>query len=389
MKKVIPFTGQVVIDGVPPGTFYPSALLKNDNCGTGAGGFKPGNTCARGGRGAAAGGAISKEPVAPPPPGHFLQPAVESDANGDGITDAARVGVPAHDLPPPPEVPQLPNLAPHERAVETAFREAFHKAPDEMASKFREIVHASTKPGEPPTFGTDDAKVLSSAWHSEGMSLEERAQNRATLNLALHQTANAIAKRALVQELDTLSPGDEIMVTVGGCGAGKGYALKNVPQALEAKGRAKVIWDSAGDQNGTENTWLLQEAEKRGLKVNYVYVHNDPRKQWAHPEMGVVQRAQDPKDGRMVDAYVFADSYAIGARNHQKFYERNRENPNVSFMFLDNSGKPKLMDGIPQEALNLDRKELAKYALDVVKERNIPPHVKRGASLGTRVWGAP
>src|SRR5262249_17451605 len=140
----------------------------------------------------------------------------------------------------------------------------------------------------------------------------KRAKNRATLNLALHQTANAIAKRAFVQHLNTLKEGDEILVTVGGCGAGKGYALGNVPEALAMKDRSKAVWDSAGDQNATENPWIQSEAEARGLKVNYIYVHADPYSQWAHPERGVVKRAADPKDGRMVDAYVFADSYAIG-----------------------------------------------------------------------------
>lgn len=362
-------------------------LTDNVFCPTGlGGGVDP--TCKRGGKGTGGAAAIAEELVSAPPPGEFLKPDVEKDSNGDGVTDMARVGVPAHVVPPPPQIPKLPNLTPHEREVEENFRKAFHENPDKLASDFRGLVTSTTKPGEAPTFGTDDAKVLASAWGREGMSLEERSQNRATLNLALHQTANGVCKRAFVQHLDTLQPGDEIMVTVGGCGAGKGYALKNVPQALEAKKRASVIWDSAGDQNATENPWILQEAEKRGLKVHYVYVHNDPRKQWADPNMGVVKRAQDPNDGRMVDASVFADSYALGARNHSNFYAAQKNNPNAQFTFLDNSSKPKLIDGIPQDSLTLDRKALAAFARNVVEQREgIPPHVKRGALMGSRVWG--
>lgn len=379
MDILNPFTGETVKSRRP---------VDNVFCSTGpGGGVDP--TCKKGGKGSF-GAAIAAEKIAAPPPGKFLSPNVEADDNGDGVTDIARVGVPALDVPPPPLVPRLPNLTPHERKVEASFRKAFHDDPDGMADNFRDVLRQSAKPGEPLTFGTDDAKVLASAWGTQGMSLEERSQNRATLNLALHQTANAVTKRAFVRELDSLQPGDEIMVTVGGCGAGKGYALKNVPEALAAKNKAKIVWDSAGDQNATENPWLLKEAEKRGLKVNYVFVHADAKKQWADPERGVVKRAQDPNDGRMVDAFVFADSYAIGARNHQKFYERNKDNANASFIFLDNSSKPKLIPGVPEAALKMDRKELADYAIKVVNEREgIPPHVKRGATMGVRVWGSP
>ena len=238
--------------------------------------------------------------------------------------------------------------------------------------------------GDPPTFGTDDAKCLTDAWSHPDP--DTRANNRATLNVALHQTANAIAKRAFVQHLDTLSKGDEILVTVGGCGAGKGFALKNNPDALAMKSKAAAVWDSAGDQNATENPWILKEAEERGLKVNYVFVHADPKVQWADPDRGVVKRAADPKDGRMVDAMVFADSYAIGAKNHNAFHQANKDNPSASFVFLDNTGKPKQIPGVPKEALELDSASLAEFAQSKVKESSAPERVKSGALVGTRIW---
>jgi hypothetical protein len=190
-----------------------------------------------------------------------------------------------------------------------------------------------------------------------------------------------------VSHLDTLKEGDEIMVTVGGCGAGKGFALKNVPEALEAKGQAKAIWDSAGDQNATENPWILAEAEKRGLKVHYVYVHADPKVQWADPNRGVVKRASDPKDGRMVDAKVFADSYAIGAKNHHAFHQANKDNKSAKFTFLDNTGPPTKVDGVPKASLSVDADELAAFAEREVEKSSAPAHVKKGALIGRRIWG--
>jgi len=307
---------------------------------------------------------------------------VEADKNQDGVTDKARVGVPAMDVPPPPPIPRIPNLDERARAVEESFIAHYEDDPEGVAGQFRELVGSM---GDPPTFGTDDAKCLTDAWSDP--DAESRAENRATLNTCLHQAANAIAKRAFLQHLDTLKEGDEIMVTVGGCGAGKGFALKNNPKALEQKGKSKAVWDSAGDQNATENPWILAEAEKRGLKATFVYVHADPERQWADPERGVVKRASDPKDGRMVDAKVFADSYAIGARNHHAFHQANKDNPNASFVFLDNTGKPKEVSGVPKEALAYDSAKLAEFAERTVEKSSAPDRVKTGALQGRKIWG--
>ncbi len=331
---------------------------------------------------------VTKEKATPPPPGPAFRPNVTTDRNGDGVTDAARVGVPAMSVPPLPPIGRLPNLTHHERAVERAFAKAYEKDPDGMATDFRtRIVPLPniTKPGDPPTFGTDDAKLLSPSW--ENTNLEKRSQNRATLNLALHQTANAIAKRAFLQHLDTLKEGDEVLITAGFCGAGKGYAVKNIPEAVSLKKQCKAVWDSAGDQNSTEHPWIQKELEARGLKGNYLYVHADPKNAWANPKMGVVQRAANPEDGRMVSAHVFADSVVLGARNHKNFAEANASNPNAKFIYLENKGTPKLLDGMPKEALSFNRKELAQWASGVVKSGDAPAHVKRGATIGDRVWG--
>ena len=325
--------------------------------------------------------AVASETKTAPPPGPEYKPDVEADKNGDGVTDAARIGVPAMSVPPPPKIGLLPNLTARERHVERTFAALYEQQPELVAGQFLNLVKSMAKPGAPPTFGTDDAKMLTDEWMDKDQTT--RASNRATLNCALHQTANAVAKKAFLMHLDTLKKGDSVMVTVGGCGAGKGFSLGKVPEAMSMKNASKAVWDSAGDQCATENPWIQAECEKRGLKAVYAFVHADPRVQWAHPERGVVKRAGDPTDGRMVDAKVFADSYALGAKNHQAFYEKNKSNPNAQFVFLSNGAK---IPGIPPEALNIDRKELAAYAEDVIAKGDAPPHVKRGGLIGERIW---
>lgn len=309
-------------------------------------------------------------------------PDVEKSTHGDGVTDAARVGLPGRMVPTPPGIPRLPNLNPTERKAEAKFASDFESNPDGLANDFLDMVKAGKRP---PTFGTDDAKMLTAEW--AGPAGEDRSQRRATLNTALHQTANAIAKRAFLKHLDSLPKRASIMVTVGGCGAGKGYSLGNVDIAKNAAAQSQAVWDSAGDQNATENPWLQEEAEKRGLTVTYVYVHADPRTSWADPNRGVIKRANNPEDGRMVDADVFADSYAIGAKNHKAFAEANKKNPNAKFIFIDSAGKPPtLVDGIPDEATKIDRKELAAFAKEALDKADAPPHIKDGGSVGKRIW---
>jgi len=318
-----------------------------------------------------------------PPPCNDVDPY---KVGPDGMTLTSRVGVAGDAVPPPPGIGRLPNLNEKERAAEDAFIKEFEKNPDKMASEFRDIVTSTTPAGEPKVFGTDDAKVLTDAWQGDDIGL--RSQNRATLNAPLHQTANAVAKRAFVQELDELNKGDGIMVTVGGVGAGKGYALKNVPEAQAAKSKSKVVWDSAGDQNATENPWIQAEAAKRGLNVTYVYVHADPKVSWADPGRGVVKRAGNPKDGRMVDAHVFGDSYAVGAKNHAVFAKKHENNSSANFVYLDSSsGPPKKVSAMPKEALSHNAKDLTKFATDTIKKSNAPKHVKQGGTIGGRLWG--
>lgn len=371
------------IESKPKPELVDAVEEKRGFCPTGEGGGID-NSCGDDGNGGSSGSSDSggKSPSSDSSGGREYAPDVNADKNKDGVTDAARVGVPAMEVPPPPAIGRIPNLSPYERSVEDSFISHFESDPDKVTSQFLAL---AVKQGEPATFGTDDAKCLTDVWSEEDPAL--RAQNRATLNTCLHQTANAIAKRAFISHLDTLKEGDEIMVTVGGCGAGKGFALKNDPEALAAKQQSKAIWDSAGDQNATENPWILAEAEKRGLKVHYVFVHADPKTQWADPNRGVVKRASDPKDGRMVDAKVFADSYAIGAKNHHAFHQANKDNPNAKFTFLDNTGKPSKVDGVPKAALELDAGELASFAEREVEKSSAPDHVKQGALMGRRIWG--
>jgi len=325
------------------------------------------------------------------------------DADGDGVTDYCRVGVPAFSSPPPPKIPRLPNLTKWERLAESEFADAFEKDPEKMVDAYEALMETKGKSG---TYETDAAKAISRFWNDDDQEIQ--ASKRGVFNTALHQTANAIVKKAFLRRLDSMKPGDQIMVTNGGVGSGKGHSLGSVDEAIAMKGASGAVWDSAGDQNATENPWILAEAKKRGLKVNFMFVHANPNDVWSNPDFGVIKRAKDPKDGRMVDAAVFVDSYAIGARNHFAFMQRNSNDPDVNFITLDNYARPKMGDdgqpvmengkpkmastpkmvkGFPQDAMAVNRDELYQFAVASIHQMDdVPERIKYGALMGSRVW---
>lgn len=323
---------------------------------------------------------IEQEQITPPPPGKAFRVNVEA-TGPDGVALTARVGVPGKVVPPPPAIPKLPNLTKSERRAESDFMQAFMADPDGLADKYRQLIAQTNKPY---TFETDQAKQLSKDWMDE--NLDVQMQKRQLYNNALHQTANAVVKRAFVRHLDTLKPGDNILVTVGGCGSGKGYTLKNTELGKNLTAEAKAVWDSAGDQNATENPWILEEAKKRGLTVTYAYVAGDPKVSWADPNRGVVKRAHDNSDGRMVDAAVFADSYVLGAKNHHAFHQANQNDPAAKFLFFSAKDQSTL-PGVPPESLQWDRKALYHWAMGSIQGRqDVAPTVLRGATQGARIW---
>jgi hypothetical protein len=278
----------------------------------------------------------------------FHSPDPTDDPNHDGIPDASRVGVPAFSTPPPPPViPRLPNLNQEERQVEDRFAKHFEADPDGVAAAYVEKLKSREIGDAPNVFNTDDAKLLSGDYNPQGVDQNEVFDARSKYNVAVHQTANAIAKRAFVKYLDDVVRGlpedrRTVLVTSGGVASGKGYAIGQVESVNEVAQSVGAVWDAAGEQNATENPWILEQCKQRGIKPIFVFVHADPAQTWENPKRGVIERAQ--KKGRMVDARLFADSYAIGAKNFKAFYDKHKDSGDADFVILENVTTPRLLD---------------------------------------------
>lgn len=162
--------------------------------------------------------------------------------------------------------------------------------------------------------------------------------------------------------------------------SGKGSALAAQPDLATS---VAATWDAAGEQNATENEWVLEECRKRGIKPVFLFVHADPKKSWP----GVIERAKGI--GRMVDAQLFADSYAVGSKNFADFHKKHKDEASFVFGKFKGRGEPaEIVDEMPKEALELDAQQIYEFASQYTDEKKsqLPDFVYDGATIGRRAW---
>jgi hypothetical protein len=302
--------------------------------------------------------------------------------------EQARVGVAGAEVPPPPaKLPRLPGLHDDEKKYEARMNDAFENNPEGAAKAFFESCEKNNW-----VFETDAAKNLLPEWSRPDLPKDEktvhpeRAEFRGKYNAVLHQAANAIAKRAFVTRLDEIAKMPEekrkVLVTSGGVAAGKGSALAAQPDLAKS---VAATWDAAGEQNATENEWLIEECKKRGIRPTFLFVHADPKQSWP----GVVERAKGI--GRMVDAQLFADSYAVGAKNFADFHGKHKDSGAADFVFgvFQGRGKPAtITETMPEEALKLDADDIYQHASKYIDEKKseLPAYIYDGATIGRRAF---
>ena len=325
-----------------------------------------------------------------------------------GLVHRARVGVPAHEVPSTEdEIPRLPNLSDKQRAVESSFARDYAADPDGMADRYLKALRKGKVGVAPNVFGTDDVKMLNRDWNpgkvKPGEPLDKDTQKAmARYNTAVHNTANAIAKRAFLKHLDehvSKLPPDKrtVLVMNGGVAGGKGSSLARAADPsspyhglIPAAHQVGAVWDAAGENNTIENEWIHREAKKRGITPIFAYVHADPKDTWEAPDRGVIRRAV--RKGRMVDARLFADSYAEGAKNMHAFWQKHKGD-GTKFVFLDNrkKGAPRLHASFPTETLKWDAEQIYRDAMANLEKNKdkLPKALYKAGTAGAKIWGPP
>src|SRR5207245_2134464 len=80
---------------------------------------------------------------------------------------AARVGVPADSVPPPPAdgIPRLPNLTKKQRDVETRFADTYLADSDRMIGQYEKALRKRKVGVASNVYATDDVKMLNRDWN--------------------------------------------------------------------------------------------------------------------------------------------------------------------------------------------------------------------------------
>lgn len=296
---------------------------------------------------------------------------------------------------PGDRLPVLHGLPPKLNRLQLEVNAEFEADPQKFVERYRAMVDAE---GGVPTFVTDDAKgaLRPEQWlGADGITHEVKEFRSSGANAAMHQAAHAVTQMAFVEQLDELSklpPGDpkrNVLVTNGGCGAGKGYALK---QGLSADFKQKfgAIWDAAGEQSGLDNKWIIEEAAKRGVKVTLVYVNADPLKAF---ERAVTKRYEE--EGRLVNTVSFAESYVDGGENMRALIRNFDKQPgDLELVVVDNTGakptaKTFTRENIGEAQANVEKVieagwedvRLLHGQLKAIETGHLPEHARRGLHL--------
>ncbi len=227
-----------------------------------------------------------------------------------------------------------------------------------------------------------DTKPLTAKQQAQ---IDSVRQYRAINNSVLHQTANAVAKKAFENYMDK-NPGKEIIVTLGGCASGKGFGLEN-PGAVKGThngksmtdligGKNKVIWDSAGDQGGDEMNWIANVAKKANSKVTVIYT--------VAPSTASAKNAivRVQAQGRLVAAQTFNESYTKTEVNYKNFKAANETNPNYTFVMINNpgagNGSPSIVTKNPYKNVSDSQmKSLIKSEI-----QDLPQQLRDAANIG-------
>jgi len=218
-------------------------------------------------------------------------------------------------------VPRQQRLSPEEREAESAFA-GWVQANPRLAKERALLLAQGIGNADQPIFEVDAMKRLMPDYGPDSKPADEAERKfRLEQNHALHPSAVAVARLAFTARLDELAalpdedPRKQILITNGGCGAGKSVLTQAVKDGMGDEATFGAVWDAAGEGDALENAWILKAAQARGLKVVVGYAEADPITRYK----GVLERAASK--GRVVDVLTFINSYCDGATEVRRFME--------------------------------------------------------------------
>lgn len=184
-------------------------------------------------------------------------------------------------------------------------------------------------PHEQNEYNTDIARSL---W-------DEYVDNPSIVAPMIHDNAGDIVKRAFAYRLaQAPKEGERVVFLAGGGGSGKGFASRE--QGLRTNG---IVYDGtlANFESAKANIDL---ALKSNRPVDVVFIYREPEM----AAEGAVKRAVN-EGGRTVPLTALAKAHAEVPSSILKLMDEYKDNPQVKFSAVDNTGKPEDIRIVPTE----------------------------------------
>lgn len=228
-------------------------------------------------------------------------------------------------------VPPNANLkSPEERDVETRHyaRTGVHEADDGSIVVHNPEAYAQAKKDYAAIPDTDGGKVLNTD-EARKLSPDYNVsdESRSSLSAAVHEPSSAFIKQVYADRLKEAKPGDTVLFTGGGTGAGKSSTLKSSGLG----DTSSVIYDTNMNKLGSA-TQKIDQALDAGQKVQLAYTYRDPVDALVN---GALPRAE--RTGRTVPIKEHAATHEGGYDTLLALQDKYKDNPNVDIKLFDNS----------------------------------------------------
>lgn len=245
-------------------------------------------------------------------------------------------------------------LRPEQSAIEDRF--AHELAADYEGAKGRYAALEDSRGGK--VLNVDTARELSPDY------LQDRTQSQ-----AVHEPSSWFIKRLYAEKLaEAPKAGEEpkVLFTAGGTGAGKSTAIR---EALgEGAENAQIVYDT--NMNGYESAVRkIEQAKAAGKKVEIAHVYRDPIESLTAGALKrAVRQEREFGTGRTVPLEEHLKTHAGSAETVRALYERYKDDPAVSFGFIDNShgkGGARAFGGVA-EIPHMDYNSVREKALEIL-----------------------
>jgi hypothetical protein len=158
-----------------------------------------------------------------------------------------------------------------------------------------------------------------------------------TKSADVHEPASAFIKRVYAERLAEIKPGDQVMFTSGGTGAGKTSAISALASMRAMKDDAAIVYDTNMNTMSSA-VRKIEQALTAGANVRIVHVQRDPVDALVHGALPrAVRQEKEFGSGRTVPLKEHARTHRGAAQVILKLADKYKNDPRVDIQVIDNT----------------------------------------------------